>query len=300
MTDAPATPSPVADAFAGHVSASGAPAASAPAPASTPAPPPSASATPNPFADGESFNLTEAGRLLRDAPERARELIHAAGKQKAFATALEKIERDTAKATIERSSALEAATDPDARIAQLEQMRKHNSVLFEVKHADEYKALIEARDAGPQGVRVLDATAAKQKLAAMDGGQELVAEWGDATPAKVQAVQQSTLEMLNEMGSKDAQGAFMFGVSQLPGPVQTGFARELSSPAPENVTPAAADQVAEYKAYGITDAMSVARAEARVQRMIKNLPAGDRVAALGWFRSLPTNQAAAIVKQLSR
>jgi hypothetical protein len=143
-------------------------------------------------------------------------------------------------------------------------------------------------------------------IRATDGGAALVQEWSAEAPAKVQAVQQSTLEMLSSMGDQQAQGAFMYGVNQLPGQVQTGFARELSSVAPENVTPAAADAVAEYQAYGLVEKwgaeapMRVARAEARVDRMLKGLPAENRVAALNWFRNLPTNQRAAIVEQLSR
>ena len=267
---------------------------------STPAPAtPSAPAVPNPFNDA-TMNLTEQGRLVRENPNLARDFIKAAGKEKDFRTTLERLDQDTAREAIKRSSALDAATDPDARIAQLEHMRKHDSIRFEVKHRDEYKALIEARETGPQEVRALDATASRQKMAATDGGEQLLQEWGDAAPNKVRAVQQSTLEMLNAMGNQQAQGAFMFGVSQLPGPVQTGFARELSSPAPENITPAAADAVAEYKVYRITDPVKVARAEARAQRMLKSLPAENRVAALEWFRGLPTNQRAAIVEQLSR
>ena len=77
----------------------------------------------------------------------------------------------------------------------------------------------------------------------------------------------------------------MYGVSQLPGPVQTGFARERSSPAPGNIAPAASDHVAEYQSYGLIERwgaeapMRVARAEARAQRMLKNLPAENKVAA---------------------
>jgi hypothetical protein len=197
-------------------------------------------------------------------------------------------------------------TDPAARIAQLEHMRQHNSLLFEAKHKAEYDALIEARNSGPQEIRRLDATASKQKLAAMNGGRELLQELGDKADAAIKAVQQSTLEMLNAMGDKSVQGAFVYGVSQLPGPVQTGFARELSSPAPETITPAVSEQVSEYQAYGLVEKwgaeapMRVARAEARAQRMIKSLPAETRLAALEWFRSLPKNQAAAIIEQLSR
>jgi hypothetical protein len=192
-------------------------------------------------------------------------------------------------------------TDPSVRLRELEFMKAHDHVRYTVEGKAEHEALLAKQaEAGPQPVRALNTEDSLASIRATDGGAALIQEWSAEAPAKVRAVQQSTLEMLNEMGDKSAQGAFMYGVSQLPGPVQTGFARELSSPAPESISPAAADQVAEYKAYGITDPMSVARAEARVQRMIKSLPAGDRVAALGWFRSLPTNQAAAIVKQLSR
>jgi hypothetical protein len=292
------------DAYAASLSS--ADSGSAPASPAPSAPAPAAPEGPNPFADGDGFNVTEQGRLVRENPNLARDFIKAAGKEKDFRTTLERLGQDSAREAIKRSSALDAATDPDARIAQLEHMRKHDHVRFEVKHADEYKALIEAREAGPQDVRPLDATASRQKIAATDGGQELLQEWGEQTPAKVQAGQQSTLEMLNSMGDKSAQGAFMYGVSQLPGPVQTGFARELSSPAPENVSPAAVEAVAEYKAYGVVEKwgadapVRVARAEARVQRMLKDLPAGNRVAALEWFRSLPANQAAAIIEQLSR
>ena len=171
----------------------------------------------------------------------------------------------------------------------------------------EHEALLAKQaEAGPGPLRVLSAEDSAASLRATEGGAALVNEWAAEAPAKVRAVQQSTLEMLNAMGDQQVQGAFMFGVSQLPGQIQTGFARELSSPAPGNVSPAAAEAVAEYKAYGVVEKwgadapVRVARAEARVQRMLKDLPAGNRVAALEWFRSLPANQAAAIIEQLSR
>jgi hypothetical protein len=177
-------------------------------------------------------------------------------------------------------------------------MRKHDNVSFEVKHRDEYQALIEAREqAGPQEVRRLDATASKQKLAAMDGGEQLLSEWGEQTPAKVQAVQQSVGEMLRDMGDQQAQGGFMFGVSQLPGKAQTALARELSSPSPSDITPASANEVAEYADYGVTDPMQVARVEARAERALKSDVDGSLTR---WWRGLPVNQRAAVVKQLAR
>jgi phosphotransacetylase len=69
----------------------------------------------------------------------------------------QKAERDMA-----LGSRSDVAKDPEARIAQLEAMRQHNSLLFEARHADEYKALIEARNSGPPEVRRLDATASRQ------------------------------------------------------------------------------------------------------------------------------------------
>jgi hypothetical protein len=191
----------------------------------------------------------------------------------------------------------DVAKDPEARIAQLEAMRQHNSLLFEARHADEYKALIEARNSGPNEVRRLDANASRQKIAAMDGGQELLQEWGEATPAKVATVQQSVGEMLRDMGDQHAQGGFMFGVSQLPGKTQTALARELSSPSPSNITPASADEISEYKAYGITDPMQVAKVEARAKRALQSDADGS---LLQWWRGLPANQQAAVVKQLAR
>ena len=44
----------------------------------------------------------------------------------------------------------------------------------------------------------------------------------------------------------------MFDVSQLPGAVQTGFARELSSPAPEVTSPAKDWQIIEYGAFALS------------------------------------------------
>ena len=188
--------------------------------------------------------------------------------------------------------------DPAVRLRELEFMKAHDHVRYTVHGKAEHEALLAKQaEAGPQPVRALNTEDSVASLRATEGGAALVNEWGDAAPAKVQAIQQSTMEMLSSMGDTQAQGAFMYGVSQLPGQSQTALARELSSPAPTAITPAAADQVAEYSAYGVTDPMAVARAEARAQRALKADTDGS---LLRWWSNLPTNQRAAIVKQLAR
>jgi hypothetical protein len=191
--------------------------------------------------------------------------------------------------------------DPSVRLRELEYMKAHDNVRYVVEGKAEHEALLAKQaEAGPQPVRALSVEDSVASIRATEGGQQLITEWADTTPAKVQAVQQSTLEMLRDIGDQPAQASFMYGISQLPGEVQTGFARELSSPAPANVTPARAEAVAEYADYGITDPMGVARAEARVDRMLKSVPVEHHAAGLEWFRQQPLAWRRAVVKQLAR
>jgi hypothetical protein len=276
----------------------------APAPAPAAAPPPAAPAVPDNRPESERY----AEALKTGGPEAARQVMLNSKDPDVRRAARLGMERQAERESI-ATIPLEArpGADPAVRIRELEYMKAHDNVRYVVEGKAEHEALVAKQaEAGPQPVRALNTEDSVASLRATEGGAALVSEWAAEAPAKVQAIQQSTLEMLASMGDQQAQGAFMFGVSQLPGHVQTGFARELSSAAPENVTPAVAEAVAEYQAYGVVEKwgaeapMRVARAEARVDRMLKDLPVEKRAAALNWFRGLPTNQRAAIIEQLSR
>jgi hypothetical protein len=278
-------------------------------PAATPSPAPATPATPQPAGPDNRLESEKYAEALKAGGHEAARQVMANSKhddvRRAARMGMEQRAERESIATI--PDAPRPGADPAVRLRELEYMKAHDHVRYTVHGKAEHEALLAKQaEAGPQPVRVLNTEDSLASIRATDGGAALVNEWAAEAPAKVRAVQQSTMEMLSSMGDQQAQGGFMFGVSQLPGPVQTGFARELSSPAPENVSPAANDQVAEYQSYGVVEKwgaeapMRVARAEARVDRMLKGLPAENRVAALNWFRNLPVNQRAAIVEQLSR
>jgi hypothetical protein len=207
----------------------------------------------------------------------------------------DKTERE-ARATIPKEA--RPGADPSVRLRELEYMKAHDHVRFVVEGRAEYEALqAKLAEAGPQPVRALNTEDSLASLRATDGGSALASEWAAEAPAKVATVQQSVGEMLRDMGDQQAQGAFMYGVSTLPGAVQTALAKELSSPSPSNITPASAEAVAEYKAYGISDPMQVAKVEARAKRALQSDVDGS---LLRWWRGLPANQQAAVVKQLAR
>jgi hypothetical protein len=214
--------------------------------------------------------------------------------------AMQKLEGDKTEREARLAIPKEArpGADPAVRLRELEYMRTHDHVRYTVEGKAEYEALLAKQaEAGPQPVRVLSTEDSVASLRATEGGAALMHEWGEAAPAKVATVQQSVGEMLRDMGDQQAQSGFMYGVSTLPGKAQTALARELSSPSPENITPARAEAVAEYKSYGITDPMQVARAEARAERALKSDVDGS---LMRWWRGLPANQRAAVVKQLAR
>jgi hypothetical protein len=92
--------------------------------------------------------------------------------------------------------------------------------------------------------------------------------------------------------------------------VQTGFASELSSPAPEVSSPADSGALSRFTAvedgkalveqWGVEAPARVARVQARSDRLLKSMSHEQRGAALRWFDNLPSNQARAVLEQLSR
>jgi hypothetical protein len=215
MTDA-STPSPAADAFAAAPNMTPAP---SPAPA-TPTPP----ADPNPF-DDATLNLTAQGELVRENPQRAAELIRAAGKEKMYGVTLEKIEADRATA-ITQSITTEAVTgEHDAvRLAKLNHKAETDHVAFTVdgNEAERRELLEKAAKLSPQE-RMVDVEVTYKMLS-----------YGESEPY----IRAMTLEQkasahrivsgfVKGIGS-DA-GQFQADVSRLPAAAIGAFMSELGS-----------------------------------------------------------------------
>ena len=221
MSDAVA-PTPTADAFAGQVDGSGAPAAPSPAPASTPAPtvPPA----PNPFA-GKDVNLTEIGQLVRDDPAKAKELIVAAGRERDFASTLAKIEADRATA-ITQSISTEAVTgEHDAvRLAKLNHKAESDYVKYSVDGSEaEHRELTEKVAKMAPQERMVDVETTFQMLTYGESEPYIRAM---STEQKASA-HKIVSDFVKDIGS-DA-GQFQADVSRLPAAALGAFMSELGS-----------------------------------------------------------------------
>jgi hypothetical protein len=221
------TSAPAADAFAGQVG--GAPAAPAQAPATPVAPAPSAPPPPverNPFA-GKDVNLTEIGQLVRDAPERARELIVAAGREKEFATTLQRISDDATKAVAVSIPAEPVpGVHPAVRLAELDHI---SEVTYRAKGLEaEHAKLVEAAEKmTPEQVAKplpVDTTFETLKFG---GGDQFIR---DMTPEQKSTAHRGAVAFVQSLGSVQEQHAFINAASSLPTAVRAAFMAEMASP----------------------------------------------------------------------
>jgi hypothetical protein len=181
---------------------------------------------PNPFA-GKDVNLTEIGQLVRDAPEKAKALIIAAGREKEFATTLQKISDDATKAVaVSIPAEPQPGVHPAVRIAELDHIDEptYRTKGLEAEHA---KLVEAAEKLTPEQVTTplpVDVTFETLKFG---GGDQFIREM---TPEQKTASQSKAVDFVRSLGSVHEQVAFINASSQLPAAVRAAFMAEMSSP----------------------------------------------------------------------
>jgi hypothetical protein len=182
-------------------------------------------AVPNPFADGDSFNLTEQGQLVRENPQRAAEMIAAAGKQKEYSFTLGTIEADRAAAITQSISTEAVAGEHDAvRLAKLNHQAEHDHVRYSVDGSEaEHRELAEKVAQMTPEQRMVDVETTFKMLTYGESGPYIRAMSAEQKTSAHKIVS----DFVNNIGS-DA-GQFQADVSRLPAAVIGAFMSELGS-----------------------------------------------------------------------
>jgi hypothetical protein len=97
---------------------------------------------------------------------------------------------------------------------------------------------------GPQGVRVLSDADTTAMISTQDGGAELLAEWGDQAPVKIQAARNGAQAILNDLGADSNKVAFLSGFyGTVSKHAQTVITDALASGPPTDFQPASEEAV---------------------------------------------------------